>query len=49
MSFFNYTWIVSEATRISGSFLDHVYVNNEKLQKFLVDKTKIVFIFLIMM
>ena len=49
MSFFNYTWTVNEATHISGSFLDHVYVNNERLQKFLVDKTKIVFIFLIMM
>ena len=45
----NYTLLVNQATRISGSFFDHVYVKNEMLQKFLVDKTKIVLIFLIMM
>ena len=45
----NYTLLVNEATHISGSLLDHVYVNNEMLQKFSVGKTKIVFIFQIMM
>ena len=42
---FNYTLLVNEATHISGSLLDHVYVNNETLQKFSVDKTKIVSIY----
>ena len=45
----NYTLLVNKAIHISGSLLDHVYVNNELLQKFSVDKTKIVLIFLIMM
>ena len=37
----NYTLLVNEATHISGSLLDHVYVNNETLQNFSVDKNKI--------
>ena len=41
----NYTLLVNEATHISGFLLDHVYVNNETLQKFSVDKTKIVSIY----
>ena len=41
----NYTLLVNEATDISGSSLGHVYVNNETLQKLLVDKTKIVSIY----
>ena len=41
----NYTLLVNEATHISGFLLDHVYVNNEILQKFSVDKTKIVIIY----
>ena len=41
----NYTSLVNEATHIRGSLLDHEYVNNETLQKFSVDKTKIVSIY----
>ena len=41
----NYTLLVNEATHISGSLLDHAYVNNETLQTFSVDKTKIVGIY----
>ena len=41
----NYTLLVNEATHVSGSLLDHAYVNNETLQKFSVDKTKIVSIY----
>ena len=41
----NYTLLVNEAAHISGSLLGHVYVNNETLQKFSVDKTKIVSIY----
>ena len=41
----NYTLLVHESTHISGSLLDHVYVNNETLQKFSVDKAKIVSIY----
>ena len=33
----NYTLLVNEATHISGSLLDHVYVDNETLQKFSVE------------
>ena len=43
----NYTLLVNEATHNSSSLVDHVYVNNELLQEFLFDKTKIVFTFLI--
>ena len=45
----NYTLLVNEATHISGSLIDHAYVNNESLQEFSFNKTKIVFIFLVMM
>ena len=45
----NYTLLVNDDTHISGSLLDHAYVKNKTLQKFWVDKTKLVFIFLIMM
>ena len=41
----NYTLLVNEPTYVSGALLDHVYVNNDSLQKFLL----IAFIFLIMM
>lgn len=36
----NYTVLVNEATHISGSLINHVYVNNESLQKSSADKTK---------
>ena len=45
----NYRLLVNKATHVSGSLLDHAYVNNKTLQKFSVGKTKIVFIFQIMM
>ena len=41
----NDTLLVNEATHISGSLLDHVYVNNETLQNFSVDKNKIISIY----
>ena len=41
----NYTLLVNEATHISGYLLDHAYVNNKTLQKFSIDKTKIVAIY----
>ena len=41
----NYTLLVNKGTHISGSLLDHVYVKNEILQKFSVDKTEIVSIY----
>ena len=41
----NYTLLVNEATHICVSLLDHACVNKESLQKFSVDKTKIVLIF----
>ena len=41
----NYTLLVNEPTYISGSLLNHVYVNNESLQKFLHNKIEIVSIF----
>ena len=41
----NYTLLVNEATHVSGSLLDHVYVNNERLQKVSVDKTRIVSVY----
>ena len=41
----NYTLLVNKGTHISGSLLDHVYVKNEILQKFSVDKTETVSIY----
>ena len=41
----NYTLLVNEPTYISGSLLDHVYVNNDSLQKFLLTKIEIVSIY----
>ena len=38
----NYALLVNEATHINSFVLDHVCVNNETLQKFSFDKTKIV-------
>ena len=38
----NYTLLVNEPTYISWSLLDHVYVNNDSLQKFLHSKMEIV-------
>ena len=43
--FSNCTLLVNEATHISDSLLDHAYGNNKTLQKFSVDKTKIVSIY----
>ena len=40
-----YTLLVNEPTYISGSLLDHVYVNNDSLQKFLLNKIEIVSIY----
>ena len=36
----NFRLLVNEATHISGSLINHVYVNNESLQKSSADKTK---------
>ena len=41
----NYTLLVNQPTYISGSLLDHVYVNNDSLQKFLLTKIEIVSIY----
>ena len=41
----NYTLLVNEAALMSGSLIDHVYVSNESLQKFSVDKTKVASIY----
>ena len=41
----NYTLLVNEPTYITGSLLDHVYVNNGSLQKFLLNKIEIVTIY----
>ena len=41
----NYTLVVNELTYISASLLDHVYVNNDSLQKFLLSKIEIVSIY----
>ena len=41
----NYTLLVNQATHISGSLLDHAYVNNKTLRKFSIHKTKIVGIY----
>ena len=39
--FSNYTLPVNEPTHISGSLMDHVYVYNESLQKFLLSKIEV--------
>ena len=40
-----YTLLVNEPTYISGSLLDQVYVNNDSLQNFLLNKIEIVSIY----
>ena len=41
----NYTLLVNEPTYISSSLIDHAYVNNDSLQKFLLNKIEIVSIY----
>ena len=41
----NYGLLVNEPTYIIGSLLDHVYVNNDSLQKFLLNKIEIVSVY----
>ena len=43
--FSNYTLLVNEPTHISGSLIDHVYVYNESLQKFLPSKIEVLSIY----
>ena len=43
--FSNYTLLVNEPTHTSGSLMDHVYVYNESLQKFLPSKTEVLSIY----
>ena len=41
----NYTLLVNELTYISGSLQDHVYVNNDSFQNFLLNKIEIISIY----
>ena len=43
--FSNYTLLVNEPTHISGSLIDHAYVYNESLQKFLPSKIEVLSIY----
>ena len=44
-TFSNYTLLVNKPTYISGSRIDHVYVYNESLQKFLPSKIEVLSIY----
>ena len=41
----NYTLLVNDPAYISGSLVDYVFVNNESLEKFLLNKIEIVSIY----